>query len=168
MDAAGLRGDACAMTPTTYAGEVLKVMQDVVRTHLGAGEAAGDVFVMEVTVPPGGGPPPIHTHPPDELFYTLEGELTYFRDDGGEELTVITGGPGTTAFMPGGVGHTYRNFSDAAARYLAVVSPGTAMHEFLTDAGVSVEADPRGPEEVIALSLPYGFEWTDHVPGPTG
>ena len=109
---------------------------------------------MEVTVPPGGGPPPIHTHPPHELFLTLEGELTYFRDDGCDELTVITGGPGTTAFMPGGVGHTYRNFSDAPGRYLAVVSPGQAMQDFLLEVGVGLDDAARTPAEVIALSDP--------------
>jgi quercetin dioxygenase-like cupin family protein len=155
-------------TATRIDSTVSKVMQDLVRVHLGHEDTDGGVFVMEVTVPPGGGPPPIHTHVPAELFFTLEGQLTYFRDDGGDELTVITGGPGTTAFMPGGVGHTYRNFSDGPARYLAVVTPGQAMQEFLAEAAVAVDDEPRTPEEVIALSLPYGFAWTDRVPGPTG
>jgi quercetin dioxygenase-like cupin family protein len=151
------------MTTTSLPPRSFAVMHDLVRILAGHEETDG-VFVMEVTVPPGGGPPPIHSHAPHELFVTLEGELTYFRDDGGDELTVITGGPGTTAFMSGGVGHTYRNFSDEPGRYLAVVTPGQPMEEFLLEVG----AAPRTPEEVIALSLPYGFEWTEVVPGPRG
>ncbi len=156
------------MLSTTSSPQVVRVMQDLVRVHVTHEESDGGIFVMEVTVPPGGGPPPIHTHPPHELFFTLEGELTYFRDDGGEALTVITGGPGTTAYMPGGVGHTYRNFSGAPARYLAVVSPGQAMQDFLLEAGVDLEDAPRTPAEVIAMSEPHGFAWTDVVPGPRG
>ncbi len=156
------------MITTSPIPDSFLVMRDLVRVHLRPSHVDGETFVMEVTVPPGGGPPPIHTHGPHELFYTLEGELTYFRDDGGDRLTVIKGGPGTTAFMPGGVGHTYRNFSDAPARYLAVVTPGQAMHDFLREAGVAVGAVPRTPDEVIERSLTYGFEWTDVVPGPNG
>jgi quercetin dioxygenase-like cupin family protein len=144
------------------------VMRDLVRVHLGPSQADSGIFVMEVTVPPGGGPPPIHTHGPHELFYTLEGELTYFRDDGGDAPTVITGGPGTTAFMPGGVDHTYRNFSGRAGRCLAVVTPGGSMQEFLAEAGVAPGDAPLGVDAVVALSLPHGFAWTDVVPGPRG
>ena len=153
----------------TTTDDVFTVLQDLVRVHTGAADT-GDAgfFVMEVTVPPGGGPPPIHTHVPHELFFTLEGELTYFRDDGGDGLTVITGGPGTTAFIPSRVPHTYRNFSDATARYLGVVGPGRAMEDFLRAAGVRPGDPPRTPDEVIAMSAEHGFTWTDVVPGPQG
>jgi len=49
-----------------------------------------------------------------------------------------------------------------------VVSPGQPMQDFLLDAGVRHGDVPRTPEEVIALSQPYGFEWTDVLPGPRG
>ena len=107
----------------------------------------------------GGGPPPLHTHPAHEFFYTLEGELTYFRED--EE---ITGGPGTTAYIPGGVAHTYRNFSDRPGRYLGVLSPPELMQDFLLAAGVPVGAPLRSPEEVLAIGASFGLEILDHVP----
>ncbi|HEV2813414.1 MAG TPA: cupin domain-containing protein [Solirubrobacteraceae bacterium] len=155
------------MTTTTDTPDTFLVMQDLVRLHVGHEQTGGGYFVMEVTVPPGGGPPPIHTHAPHELFFTLEGELTYFREEDDGELTVIAGGPGTSAFIPGGVPHTYRNFSDAPARYLGVLS-GATMQDFLVAAGVPVGAAPRSPEDVIAMSIAFGLEWTDRVPGPRG
>src|SRR3954462_6254848 len=119
--------------------DAFKVMQDLVQIHVPADDAA---FVIEVTVAPGGGPPPLHTHPASEFFYTLEGTLTYFRED-----EVISGGPGTTAFIPGGVPHTYRNLTDEPARYVALLSPGRQMEEFLLEAA----GQGRSPDEVLAI-----------------
>jgi quercetin dioxygenase-like cupin family protein len=132
------------------------VMQDLVTPHVLAEQTADAAFVIEVDVAPGGGPPPLHTHPASEFFYTLEGTLTYFRED-----DVITGGPGTSAFIPGGVPHTYRNLTDAPARYIAVLSPGRQMQDFLVEAG----AEQRSPDEVLAIGERYGMRTLDVVPG---
>jgi len=103
-----------AMTTSTHIAvpEPFYVRQDLVTLHARYEQTGGGFFATEVEVAPGGGPPPLHTHPACELFWTLEGRLTYFRDDGADRITEVTGGPGTSAFIPGGVAHTYRNFSD--------------------------------------------------------
>jgi quercetin dioxygenase-like cupin family protein len=132
------------------------VMQDLVQPHVLATQTDGAAFVIEVTVAPGGGPPPLHTHPASEFFYTLEGTVTYFRED-----DVISGGPGTSAFIPGGVAHTYRNLTDEPARYIAVLSPGGQMQDFLVEAG----AAERSPDEVLAIGERYGMRTLDVVPG---
>ena len=142
-------------------------MQDLVTLHVRHEQTGGGFFAIEVEVAPGGGPPPLHTHPAAELFWTLEGELTYFRDDVGE-VTEITGGPGTSAFIPGGVAHTYRNFSDAPARYLAVLSPPEGMQEFLLEAGVAPGDPLRSPEEVLAIGERFGLVILPVVPEPRG
>jgi quercetin dioxygenase-like cupin family protein len=142
------------------------VMQDLVRLHLPYERTDGDFFVMEVEVAPGGGPPPLHTHTAQEFFFTLEGRLTYFRDDGPDGLREITGGPGTSAHIPGGVAHTYRNFSDAPARYLAVLSPPQGMQDFLVEAGSAPGEPFRGPEEVLAIGERLGMVILDIVPEP--
>jgi quercetin dioxygenase-like cupin family protein len=132
------------------------VMQDLVQIHVQAQDTSDDAaFVIEVTVAPGGGPPPLHTHPAAEFFYTLDGTLTYFRED-----EVISGGPGTTAFIPGGVPHTYRNLSDQPARYLALLTPGRQMQEFLIEAS----GEGRTPDEVLAIGERYGMRTLDVVP----
>jgi quercetin dioxygenase-like cupin family protein len=157
------------MTTTTSTDQPFLVMQDLVRLHVRSEQTAGGFFAMEVEVAPGGGPPPLHTHPAAELFYTLDGELTFFRDDGDAGLTEIAGGPGTAAFIPGGVAHTYRNFSDAPARYLAVLSPPEAMQDFLVEAGVDPDGElRRTPEEVLAIGERFGLVILDVVPEPRG
>jgi mannose-6-phosphate isomerase-like protein (cupin superfamily) len=144
------------------------VMQDLVHLHVPYGQTDGAAFVMQVDVAPGGGPPPLHTHDAHEFFWTLSGHLTYFRDDGDGGLTEITGGPGTHAFIPGGVPHTYRNFSDEPASYLAVLSPPQRMQDFLVEAGVQPGEDFRSPDEVLAIGARYGVELLDVVPEPRG
>jgi quercetin dioxygenase-like cupin family protein len=151
-------------TATTHTGPFL-VMQDLVRLHVSYQQTDAGFFVMEVAVPPGGGPPPLHTHSAHEFFFTLEGELTYFRDDSEHGVTEITGGPGTSAFIPGGVAHTYRNLSDAPARYLAVLTPPEQMQDFLVEAGVAPGGELRSPEEVLAIGERFGLEILDVVPG---
>jgi mannose-6-phosphate isomerase-like protein (cupin superfamily) len=144
------------------------VMQDAVQLHARYEQTGGGFFVMEVTVAPGGGPPPLHTHPAHEFFWTLSGRLTYFRDDGPDGLTEITGGPGTSAFIPGGVAHTYRNFSGEPASYLGVLSPPELMQDFLLEAGVAPGGALRSPEDVLAIGERFGLVILDHVPEPRG
>jgi quercetin dioxygenase-like cupin family protein len=158
------------MTTTTHTTlpQSFYVMQDLVTLHVRHEQTGNGFFAMEVEVAPGGGPPPLHTHPAAELFWTLEGELTYFRDDAEDGLTEITGGPGTSAFIPGGVPHTYRNFSDAPARYLAVLSPPEGMQEFLLEAGVAPGEQHRSPEEVLASGERFGLVTLPIVPEPRG
>jgi mannose-6-phosphate isomerase-like protein (cupin superfamily) len=158
------------MTTTTplAAPQPFYVMQDLVTLHARYEQTGGGFFAMEVEVAPEGGPPPLHTHSACEFFWTLEGQLTYFRDDGDEGITEITGGPGTSAFIPGGVAHTYRNFSDAPASYLGVLSPPELMQDFLIEAGVRPGEELRGPEEVLAIGERFGLVILDVVPTPRG
>jgi quercetin dioxygenase-like cupin family protein len=142
------------------------IMQDVVRMHVTAEETAGGLFVMEVDVAPGGGPPPLHTHDAAELFWTLRGDLTYFREEADGGVTEISGGPGTRAFIPGGVPHTYRNFSDEPGAYLAVLSPAQDMQDFLLEAAVEVGGPTADPEAVLEIGRRYGMQILDVVPGP--
>ena len=158
------------MTTTTHIAipEPFYVMRDLVTLHARYEQTGGGYFAMEVEVAPGGGPPPLHTHPAAELFFTLEGELTYFRDDGPDGVTEITGGPGTSAFIPGGVAHTYRNFSGAPGRYLGILSPPELMQDFLLEAGVRPGEPMRGPAEVLAIGERFGLVILDVVPEPRG
>ncbi len=148
------------------ADQPFMVMKDDVRLHATAEQTSGAFFVMEVDVAPGGGPPPLHTHEAAEFFWTLRGELSYFRQEPDGEVTEITGGPGTCAFIPGGVPHTYRNFSAEAGAYVAVLSPPAGMQAFLLQAGVELGGEPRSPEAVMAIAEQTGMGLLDIVPGP--
>lgn len=66
--------------------------------------------------------PPDHTHPTeDEIFYVLEGELT-FRC-GGESFDVDAGG---FVYLPKGIKHGYTIRSEGPVRLIAVTFPTTA------------------------------------------
>ena len=78
--------------------------------------------------------PPDHTHPTeDEIFYVLEGEVT-FRC-GGESFDV---GPGGFMYLPKGIEHGYLIRSEGQARLLVVTFPtisasGTGWGGFVAD-----------------------------------
>jgi len=78
----------------------------------------GSYFAMEALVPPGGGPPPHVQTREDELFYVLEGTVTFWADD--EE---VEAGPGTFLNIPRGVKHNFLNRSDADVRMLILFAP---------------------------------------------
>ncbi|WP_208645685.1 cupin domain-containing protein [Mucilaginibacter endophyticus] len=72
----------------------------------------GTYAVIEMLVPPGGGPPP-HSHPlTKETFYVLEGEVT-FKTEAGQQM-VQQGGFVVIPF--GGAIHCFQNNSTALAR----------------------------------------------------
>jgi len=70
-------------------------------------------------VPPMSGPP-LHQHTrEDELFYVLEGEVT-FEIDGKRTLATA----GTTLFAPRLTVHAFQNFTQSTAWLLITLSPG--------------------------------------------
>ncbi len=79
---------------------------------------AGRVAVMDNAVGADFAGPPLHRHDFDEVFYVVEGELTFQLRD-----AVVTRGAGQVAFAPGGVAHTWANHSGAPARTLIVCTP---------------------------------------------
>ncbi len=155
-------------TTLTDTPQTRLVMQDLVRVHVPHERTGGTYFVMEVEVAPGGGPPPLHTHPASEFFWTLEGTLSFFRQEDDGSVTEFTGGPGTHVYIPSEVAHTYRNFSDRPARYLAVLSPPEEMQEFLLTAGVEPGEELRDFDEVLAIGAGFGLKLLDVVPEPRG
>ena len=66
-----------------------------------------------------GDEPDEHTHPTeDEMFYILEGELTFHCED--QRFDVAAGG---FVFLPRGVKHSYAIRSDGPVRLLVVTAP---------------------------------------------
>lgn len=74
--------------------------------------------VIDMLVPPGGGPPP-HRHDFEETFHVLDGEITVMLRDNDP----ITAGAGVTVNVPANAPHSFSNTSDQPARLLCVVSP---------------------------------------------
>jgi mannose-6-phosphate isomerase-like protein (cupin superfamily) len=111
-------------------------------TH--AAETGGLLFALNVTEPPGGGPP-LHVHRnEDEYFAVLEGEGTFYVD--GRVRTVGTGG---AVFGPRGVPHTFKNCSDRPLRMLVVCTPGEIERFFDYGLPVGPQGNERPPDEYL-------------------
>jgi quercetin dioxygenase-like cupin family protein len=107
-------------------------------------DSDGRVSMMDNVVRPGGGPP-LHHHDFDELFYVLDGELTFQL---GDERHVRRAGE--LAFAPRGAVHTFANFSGAPARQLLFVTPAGFERYFQRIAAeiAGVEPPPEALEPI--------------------
>lgn len=90
------------------------------------------------------GIPPLHSHPWDEWFYFLEGEVTFQVGD-----CIVNATPGYVVTLPAGVPHTF-SIKSAQAKFLVWVSNAAAARyiEALVEAGRDRELTP---EEVMAI-----------------
>jgi len=104
-------------------------------------DTAGRYCLIDMHVPPGGGPPP-HRHDFEEMFSVLEGEIeATFR---GEKTTVRAG---ETVNVPANAPHSFTNASDRPARLLCVCSPA-GQERFFLDVGVRVGSRTEAPPEL--------------------
>lgn len=115
-------------------------------TILVAGDdTAGKYTLIDMHVPPGGGPPP-HRHDFEEMFTVLEGTLTLtFR---GETLTAHAG---ETINVPANAPHAFTNAGDGPARLLCLCAPA-GQDEFFTLVGqpVASRTEPPPPLDLAA------------------
>ena len=94
-------------------------------------DTAGRYCLIDMHVPPGGGPPP-HRHDFEEMFTILEGEIEVtFR---GAKSVVRSG---ETINIPANAPHAFRNRSERPARLLCLCSP-PGQEEFFMAVGVPV------------------------------
>ena len=130
---------------------------------LTSAEARGGVAVLEVRIPPGGGPPMLHRHDPFELYHVLSGELAIYLE--GEDGAVVrtVAGPGELVPIAGGLEHTVRNESDEPAEAVVVFSPGAPMERFARAAAELGRDRPPSPEEIVALAEGHGIEITRSI-----
>lgn len=104
---------------------------DTYTVLLKGSDTAGRYTLIDMHVPPGGGPPP-HRHDFEEMFSVLEGEIEItFRGE------VLTGRAGETVNIPANAPHSFRNQSGAPARLLCMCSPA-GQEEFFLEVGVPV------------------------------
>ncbi|BEP14718.1 hypothetical protein acdb102_30290 [Acidothermaceae bacterium B102] len=101
-------------------------------------ETAGRYTLIDMHVPPGGGPPP-HRHDFEEMFTVLEGELELtFR---GERLVARAG---ETVNVPANAPHGFHNASDTAVRLLCMCTPA-GQEEFFLEVGQRVGSRTEAP-----------------------
>lgn len=101
-------------------------------------ETAGKYTLIDMLVPPGGGPPP-HRHDFEEMFTVLEGEVELsFR---GESFVA---GVGETVNVPANAPHAFRNASGEPARLLCICTP-PGQEEFFIAVGSPLGSRTEAP-----------------------
>lgn len=94
-------------------------------------DTAGRYTLIDMYVPPGGGPPP-HRHDFEEMFTLLDGEIEFtFRG-----VTTVARA-GETINVPANAPHVFRNAGGDPARLLCLCSPA-GQDEFFRAVGVPV------------------------------
>ncbi len=146
----------------------LGVVGDTYTILLTGKDTAGRYCLIDMHVPPGGGPPP-HRHDFEESFTVLSGEIeATFR---GKTSTVYAG---EVINIPANAPHQFQNRSNEAARLLCLCSPA-GQEELFREIGVPVPtrttAPPRpAPAEkeafkakIASLALKYKTELLEKV-----
>jgi quercetin dioxygenase-like cupin family protein len=131
-------------------------------------DTAGRFCLIDMYVPPGGGPPP-HRHDFEETFSLLEGELELtFR---GSKRVLHAG---ETVNVPANAPHQFRNSSSAPARMLCICSPA-GQEEFFMEVGTPVATRTMPPPKLdepaqaqlrakaAALASHYRTELLEHA-----
>ena len=111
---------------------------DTYTTLLSAKDTAGKFCLIDMHIPPGGGPPP-HRHDFEETFVLLEGELeATFR---GRKSRVTAG---DTVHIPANAPHQFHNAGDKPVRLLCICAPA-GLEEFFALVGVPVARRTTAP-----------------------
>jgi mannose-6-phosphate isomerase-like protein (cupin superfamily) len=95
----------------------ISIAGDTYTTLISGADTAGRYCLIDMLVPPGGGPPP-HRHDFEEMFTILDGEVqSTFR---GEDVTVRAG---ETMNIPANAPYFFHNLSGGTVRMLCMCSP---------------------------------------------
>jgi quercetin dioxygenase-like cupin family protein len=121
----------------------LGIVGDTYTILLSGSDTAGRFTLIDMHVPPGGGPPP-HRHDFEETFILLDGELqAIFR---GEKRIVRAG---ETVSIPANAPHQFHNASSKPVRMLCICSPA-GQEEFFKEVGTAVASRTAAPPKVDA------------------
>jgi quercetin dioxygenase-like cupin family protein len=108
-------------------------------------DTAGRFCLIDMHIPPGGGPPP-HRHDFEESFVLLEGEIeATFR---GVKSMVRKG---ETLHIPANAPHQFHNSSDKPVRLLCICSPA-GQEDFFAEVGVPVATRTTAPPALDAAA----------------
>ena len=112
---------------------------------LGGGDTAGRYCLIDMHIPPGGGPPP-HRHDFEESFTVLAGEIEVtFRG-----ATAVLHA-GETANIPANAPHQFRNTTEHPARLLCICAPA-GQEELFRLVGVPVASRTAAPPSLDAAA----------------
>lgn len=145
---------------TTKGRPAIYIGGDLYTLLASGAETGGAYAAFEAIVPPGGGPPPhVHTRE-DEMFYVLEGEVTFTQG-----AQPIIAQPGTWVHAPRNLPHRFHNATTLPAKMLIIVLPA-GLDEFFWQVGVPVvdRASPIPPmsqdqlDRLLAFAPQFGLQ----------
>lgn len=122
------------------------------------------MFVVEIRMPAGGGPPVMHRHAPSEVYFILEGRFAFYIGGPGPDTRLVVASAGDVVPLRGGTPHTIRNESDADAVAIVVHAPGGPMEGFSHAAAELAAAGVANMDQVLALGEEHGIEMLGPVP----
>jgi len=116
-------------------------------------DGEGTFSLTETTLAPGFPGPLLHRHTRMvDSFYVLEGTLTVRVEDEEHGLR-----PGSYAFVPPGVAHTFSNPSDETVRMLNLQAPG-GLEQYLKELGSALKpGEQADPAMMATLASRYDF-----------
>src|SRR6202165_348489 len=119
----------------------LGLVGDTYTILVSCADTAGRYTLIDMLVPPGGGPPP-HRHDFEEMFTILDGEIEFnFR---GEAQRASAG---SSVNIPANAPHSFKNKSDKPARLLCMCTP-SRQEEFFMAVGVAVDSRTAPPPKL--------------------
>lgn len=121
------------------------VVGDTYTILLTGHDTAGRFCLVDMHIPPGGGPPP-HRHDFEETFSVLEGELE--ATCRGTKVVVRAG---ETVNIPANAPHQFHNSSAKPVRLLCICSPA-GQEEFFLEIGVPVATRTTAPPPLDAAA----------------
>ncbi len=121
------------------------VVGDTYTVLLSEEDTAGRYCLIDMHVPPGGGPPP-HRHDFEETFTVVNGEI---------ELTCrgskVVARAGDTVHVPANAPHQFRNASKEPARLMCICAPA-GQERFFEEIGVRVGSRTEAPPRLDAAA----------------
>ncbi len=119
---------------------------DQTTSKLTSTDTGDRLSLAEYTVIPNAGPP-LHVHErEDEVFWILEGEVTFWVNN-----HRIVAKPGACIFAARGVPHTFKNCSTTNAKMILIVTPAANFETFFS--GISrPDAQGKPPSEEVVMA----------------
>ncbi|ADP79378.1 cupin domain-containing protein [Pseudofrankia inefficax] len=124
------------------------------RFLLRATDTGGRFSLLELTTPPGGGPPAHQHRTVDEALIVTSGR--YEIRLGGR---VVLATPGTVVYGPRGLPHGFRNIGAEPGTILCIASPGGVESMFEELAELSRSDGPRDRRRLAELMARHDVEY---------
>ncbi len=116
-----------------------------------AGEDTNGHYAMFEMMDTTGGSAPVHSHPWEETFYILEGEIEIQVGNRREILRA-----GSVSHIPANAVHAFK-VTSAVVRALLIVAPASAA-DFYREAGAKITSMPPDPIVFAEICGKYGLQ----------